>query len=103
LTQPLPRSLSSRELPVAQTLVLPETPQISPFQRCGHPGQQHGRRIPSFNSERIRSTCCLLVSGFFTDITQQIHSFRASGVMSSHFSRAAGSDISALRKSAGTL
>ena len=52
---------------------------------------------------RTRSTCCLLVSGFLTEITQQIHSLRASGVMSSHFSRAAGSEMRTFRKSAGTL
>jgi hypothetical protein len=46
--------------------------------------------------------CCLLVSGFLTEMTQQIHSFRASGVMSSHFARAAGSEIRTFRKSAGT-
>jgi hypothetical protein len=52
---------------------------------------------------RTLSTCCLLVSGFLTEITQQIHSLRASGVISSHFVRAAGSETRALRKSAGTL
>jgi hypothetical protein len=36
------------------------------------------------------------------EITQQIHSFRASGVRSSHRSMADGSDSRALRKSAGT-
>src|SRR4029077_18944842 len=46
--------------------------------------------------------CCLLVSGFLTEITQQIHSLRASGVMSSHFARAAGSAMRTFRKSAGT-
>ena len=47
--------------------------------------------------------CCLLVSGFLTEITQQIHSLRASGVMSSHFARAAGSEMRAFLKSAGTV
>jgi hypothetical protein len=47
--------------------------------------------------------CCLLVSGFLTEITQQIHSLRASGVISSHFARAVASEIRALRKSAGKL
>ena len=47
--------------------------------------------------------CCLLVSGFLTEITQQIHSLRASGVISSHLARAAGSEVRAFRKSAGTL
>lgn len=43
------------------------------------------------------------VAAFFADVTQQIHSLRASGVISSHrfFARALAS--SALRKSAGSL
>lgn len=47
--------------------------------------------------------CCLLVSGFLTEMTQQIHSLRASGVMSSHCARANGSEMRTFRKSAGTL
>jgi hypothetical protein len=47
--------------------------------------------------------CCLLVCGFLTEITQQIHSLRARGVISSHFARAAGAEMRAFRKSAGTL
>ena len=47
--------------------------------------------------------CCLLVSGFLTEIIQQIHSLRASGVMSSHFARATESEIRTFRKSGGTL
>ena len=47
--------------------------------------------------------CCLLVSGFLTETTQQIHSLRASGVISSHFARASGSEMRTFRKSAGTL
>jgi hypothetical protein len=47
--------------------------------------------------------CCLLVSGFLTEMTQQIHSLRASGVISSHFARATGSEMRTFRKSAGTL
>jgi hypothetical protein len=46
--------------------------------------------------------CCRRVSGFLTESTQQIHSLRASGLMSPHFSRAIGSEIRTLRKSAGT-
>jgi hypothetical protein len=46
--------------------------------------------------------CCLRVSGFLTEITQQIHSFRASGVMSSHFARATASEARVFRNSAGT-
>jgi hypothetical protein len=47
--------------------------------------------------------CCLLVPGFLTEITQQIHSLRASGVISSHFARATGSETRTFRKSGGTL
>ena len=42
-------------------------------------------------------------NGFLTEITQQIHSLRASGVISSHFASAAGSEMRTFRKSAGTL
>ena len=59
--------------------------------------------MPSFSSEHTLSICCILVSGFFTEITQQFHSLRASGVISSHFVRASGSETRAFRKSAGTL
>jgi hypothetical protein len=58
--------------------------------------------MPSFSSEQTLSTCCFLVSGFLTEIVQQIHSLRASGVMSSHLARAAGSATRAERKSGGT-
>jgi hypothetical protein len=42
-----------------------------------------------------------LVSSFAADVTQQIHSLRASGVMSAHTSFTTGSESIALRKSAG--
>jgi hypothetical protein len=42
-----------------------------------------------------------LVSSFLADVTQQIHSLRASGVMSAHTSLAMESASMALRKSAG--
>jgi hypothetical protein len=38
-----------------------------------------------------------------TEITQQIHSLRASGVISSHFALAMGSEMRTFCKSAGTL
>jgi hypothetical protein len=69
--------------------------------RCGQPGQQHGLRIPSLSSEHTLSTCCRLVSSFLTEMVQQIHSFRASGVMSSQAASAFTSDASAFRRSAG--
>ena len=71
------------------------------FQRCGQPGQQHGRRLPSLSILRARSTCSFLVSTFFTEMVQQIHSLRASGVMSSQAASAALSEARAFRKSAG--
>jgi hypothetical protein len=45
----------------------------------------------------------LRVSAFFTEITQQIHSLRASGVRSSHAIKTAEEDASALRTSFGVL
>ena len=69
--------------------------------RCGQPGQQHGRRIPSFSSEHTLSTCWRLVSSFFTEMVQQIHSLRASGVRSSQAVNTFASDARAFRRSAG--
>ena len=59
--------------------------------------------MPSLSSVRTRSMCCFRVSGFLTETTQQIHSLRASGVISSHFARAIASARRTFRKSAGTL
>lgn len=44
-----------------------------------------------------------LVSSFLAEVTQQIHSFRASGVMAAQRLLAATSDSMALRKSDGSL
>ena len=44
-----------------------------------------------------------LVSGFLTDVTQQIHSLRASDVRSFHASFAFAAFMSDVRKSAGVL
>src|SRR6185437_402217 len=44
-----------------------------------------------------------LVSSFLADVTQHIHSLRASGVMLAHKSATIASDSIALRKSAGIL
>ena len=71
--------------------------------RCGQPGQQHGRRTPSFSSEHTLSTCCRLVSSFLTEMVQQIHSLRASGVISSEAASAFASDASPCRRAAGSL
>src|SRR3989338_6926538 len=72
-------------------------------QRCVQPAQQHGLRIPPLSFERAFSILILLVSTFLPDVTQQIHSLRASGVISSHTARAAGVPLSAFRKSLGIL
>jgi hypothetical protein len=71
------------------------------FQRCGQPGQQQGLRFPSLRLERPHSIRRVLVFGFLADSIQQIHSFRASGVMSSHVSNALASEVSAFFRSAG--
>jgi hypothetical protein len=98
----------SSEMPIpAQTPLYQTTAQaritIENVHRCGQPGQQHGRRIPSLSSEHTLSTCCRLVSSFLTEMVQQIHSLRASGVMSSQAASAFASDASAFRRSAGRL
>src|ERR1700730_6252007 len=55
----------------------------------------------SLSSVRTLSTCCLLVSGFFTEIAQHIHSLRARGVRSSHEALASASAARVFRKSSG--
>ena len=44
-----------------------------------------------------------LVASFLAEVTQQIHSFRASGVIAAQRSLAAASDSIALRRSDGSL
>jgi hypothetical protein len=70
--------------------------------RWMQPIQQQGRRIPSLSSVRTLSTCCLLVSGFLTEIVQHIHSLRASGVRSSQTASAAASGARAFCRSSGS-
>jgi hypothetical protein len=72
-------------------------------QRCGHPGQQHGLRMPPCNLPMLTSMRRLLVSSFLADVTQQIHSFRASGVILVQRRSAVASDSIAFRGSAGSL
>src|ERR1700693_5804314 len=57
--------------------------------------------MPSLSSVRTLSTCCLLVSGFLTEIAQHIHSLRARGVRSSHTALASASEARVFRKSSG--
>lgn len=68
-----------------------------------HPAQQQGRRFPAISSSRVLSMWFLLVFGFLVEIVQQIHSFRASGVISSHAALAFGVEVRAFFKSAGNL
>lgn len=49
-----------------------------------------------------RSICFFLVSGFFTDVVEQIHSLRASGVRSFQASNTAELEVRAFCKSSGT-
>ena len=72
-------------------------------QRCPQPAQQQGRRMPPFSFESAFSMRIPLVSAFLPEMTQQIHSLRASGVRSSHTVRAFGSEVKAFLKSSGTL
>ena len=67
--------------------------------RWVQPIQQQGRRVPCLSCAHTRSTWSRRVSGFLTEIAQQIHSLRASGVRSSHAARALGSDVRTFRKS----
>jgi hypothetical protein len=73
------------------------------YERCGHPAQQHGLRLPAARVSQAQRTRLSRVSAFFADVTQQIYSLRASGVISSHVANAAREKPSALRKSAGVL
>ncbi len=65
------------------------------------PIQQHGRRMPLTILDRAFSIRIFRVSSFFASSTQQIHSLRASGVMSSQIVNSLGSDASVFRRSAG--
>ena len=73
------------------------------FQRCGHPGQQHGLRMPPRILSMPTSIRRFLVASRLAEITQQIHSLRASGVISAHTHMATTLDPMAFRKSAGSL
>jgi hypothetical protein len=68
-----------------------------------HPIQQQGRRLPSLSSEIVRSTWFLRVAEVLTVVVQQIHSLRANGVIFSQAAIALGEEVSAFRKSDGSL
>src|SRR6185437_13958 len=67
------------------------------------PYQQQWRRIPSLSSETTLPTCSSLFSGVLTEVVQQIHSLRESGVISSQTASALASEDRAFRKSVGNL
>jgi len=71
--------------------------------RCGQPGQQHGRRLPAPRSSTARWMRRRRVGACLAESTQQIHSFRASGVRSFQAARVDASDATAWRKSDGSL
>src|SRR5438105_908390 len=71
--------------------------------RWMQPSQQHGRRFPSSSSDCNRWMCWLLVSAFFGQSTQQIHSLRARGVRSCHAARTFWLAIRTRLKSTGTV
>ena len=71
--------------------------------RCGQPGQQQGRRLPAWSSSTARLILRLRVVPSLAETTQQIHSFRASGVRSFQAAFVVASEPRALRKSAGVL
>ena len=73
------------------------------FQRCGHPGQQQGRRMPLCILSIPTSIRRLRVASCFAEVTQQIHSLRARGVKAGQTLLATASNSMAFRKSAGSL
>ena len=69
--------------------------------RWMQPAQQQGRRIPPLSFESAFLIRIPRVSTFLPDVTQQIHSLRASGVISHHTALTAGIELRAFSKSAG--
>lgn len=68
-----------------------------------HPAQQQGRRIPPSSFDMAFLMRISLVSVFLADITQQIHSLRASGVISPQINFTVGEAFRAFCKSSGIL
>lgn len=67
--------------------------------RCGQPGQQQGRRLPSLRLSHPHVIRLIRVSDFLADSIQHIHSLRAIGVMSSQVDSAEGEALNAAFKS----
>jgi hypothetical protein len=57
--------------------------------------------MPPDNFEIVLAIRIGRVSAFLPEVTQQIHSLRASGVISSHKAKAFAEERTALRRSAG--
>jgi hypothetical protein len=76
---------------------------FAPGRRCGQPGQQQGRRLPAWSSSTKRLILRLRVGPCLAEMTQQIHSFRASGVRSFQAALVVASEPRASHKSAGVL
>jgi hypothetical protein len=88
---------------VGSDAIFSETFSTGVHYLCVHPAQQQGRRIPPRILDSALSMRTALVSCFLLEVTQHIHSLRASGVMSSHTAFTVGSAVMALRKSAGSV
>ena len=71
--------------------------------RWVHPAQQHGLRMPELSFDLPTTIRLALVSCFLAEVIQQIHSFRASGVMSSQISDSFKSLSNAFFRSCGIL
>lgn len=65
--------------------------------RCGHPAKQQGRRFPCARFSNAILSLLSRVSSFTPEVIQQIHSLRASGVMSFQAAKAACEERSAFR------
>lgn len=70
---------------------------------CVQPAQQHGRRIPPDSLDMALFIRMSRVSAFLPEVTQHIHSLRASGVMSAHSASTLGVAVIAFLKSVGSV
>ena len=75
--------------------------QLPVRSRCLQPGQQHGRRMPSSSSSRVRRMRRSRVLACLASSTQQMNSLRARGVMSCQASSAAGVSFNPSQRSRG--
>ncbi len=73
------------------------------FYLCVQPAQQHGRRIPPDILDIALFMRMARVSDFLPEVTQHIHSLRASGVMSVHSASTFGVLVMDFLKSAGSV